>query len=175
MKDGERPAAELVDARRTGAEPSIVDVRTVPELNARAVPGALHVELSEVRHRVDEIAALPGPVWLLCRSGRRAHEARQTLAGAGLGECVVVAGGIGAYEQAGGDVLVGEGGMSLERQVRIAAGSLVAVGVLGSWFVHPWMLGLSLFVGCGLVFAGITDTCGMGLMLARAPWNRTRR
>lgn len=61
--------------------------------------------------------------------------------------------------------------MSLERQVRIAAGTLVLVGIGLSW-VHPGFLGLSAFVGAGLVFAGITDTCGMGLMLARMPWNR---
>jgi hypothetical protein len=62
--------------------------------------------------------------------------------------------------------------ISLERQVRIAAGSLVVVGVLLGWLVHPILLGLAAFVGAGLVFAGITDTCGMGMLLARMPWNQ---
>lgn len=61
--------------------------------------------------------------------------------------------------------------MSLERQVRIAAGSLVLLGV-GLSFVHLYMIGLSAFVGAGLVFAGVTDTCGMGMLLARMPWNQ---
>ena len=61
--------------------------------------------------------------------------------------------------------------MSLERQVRIAAGSLVLTGAIHS-LVHPWWIGLSGFVGAGLMFAGITDTCGMGMVLARMPWNR---
>jgi hypothetical protein len=62
--------------------------------------------------------------------------------------------------------------MSLERQVRIAAGTLVLTGVALGWFVHPYLYGLSAFVGAGLIVAGITDTCGMGLMLAKMPWNR---
>jgi predicted branched-subunit amino acid permease len=62
--------------------------------------------------------------------------------------------------------------MSLERQVRITAGSLVFIGVALGWFVHRGFYGLSAFVGAGLVFAGITDFCGMGLLLARMPWNK---
>ena len=56
--------------------------------------------------------------------------------------------------------------------MRIAAGSLVVLGTALGAFVHPAFLGLSAFVGAGLVFAGVTDTCGMGMMLARMPWNR---
>jgi len=62
--------------------------------------------------------------------------------------------------------------MSLERQVRIAAGSLVLTGVLLSRFVHPYWIGLSGFVGAGLIFAGITDSCAMGMLIAKMPWNR---
>jgi predicted branched-subunit amino acid permease len=62
--------------------------------------------------------------------------------------------------------------ISVERQVRIAAGSIVLSGVLLSKFVHPNFVWLSGFVGAGLIFAGITDFCGMGLLLAKAPWNR---
>ena len=62
--------------------------------------------------------------------------------------------------------------MSLERQVRIAAGALVVLGTALGWLVHPACAGLAAFVGAGLVFAGVTDTCGMGLALARMPWNR---
>jgi len=62
--------------------------------------------------------------------------------------------------------------MSLERQVRIAAGSLVVIGAAVGHFVHPGGFALSTFVGAGLVFAGVTDTCGMGMLIARMPWNR---
>jgi hypothetical protein len=62
--------------------------------------------------------------------------------------------------------------ISLERQVRIAAGALVLIGAALGAFVSPYWIGLSAFVGAGLVVAGITDTCGMGMLLARMPWNQ---
>lgn len=64
--------------------------------------------------------------------------------------------------------------MLLERQVRIAAGSMVVAGAALGFFVHPFWIGLSAFVGAGLVFAGVTDTCGMGMMLAKMPWNQIK-
>jgi len=64
------------------------------------------------------------------------------------------------------------GVISVERQVRIAAGTLVFFGVVLGVYVHPALYGVSGFIGLGLVFAGVTDWCGMGLLLARAPWNR---
>ncbi len=87
---------------------------------------------------------------------------------------VNVEGGTLAWDQAGYPVIRGRKVMSLERQVRIAAGSLVLTGI-GLSFLHPWLLGISAFVGAGLVFAGITDTCGMGMILARMPWNQTAK
>ena len=76
-----------------------------------------------------------------------------------------------ACVESGLPVARGKKAISLERQVRIAAGSLVLLGAALS-FVHPAFIGVSAFVGAGLVFAGITDTCGMGMILARMPWNR---
>jgi hypothetical protein len=64
--------------------------------------------------------------------------------------------------------------MSLERQVRIAAGLMILVGTGLGFFVHPYWLGIAGFVGAGLIFAGITDTCGMGMVLAKMPWNQVR-
>ena len=83
-------------------------------------------------------------------------------------------GGTLACVEAGLPVVRGRKAISLERQVRIAAGLLVLLGALLGWLVHPAFVGLSAFVGAGLVFAGVTDTCGMGLLLARMPWNRVK-
>ena len=85
-----------------------------------------------------------------------------------------VEGGTLAWDQAGLPVSRGRKVISLERQVRIAAGLLVLTGAVLALTVHPWWAGLSAFVGAGLMFAGITDTCGMALMLARMPWNQVR-
>jgi rhodanese-related sulfurtransferase len=114
------------------------------------------------------------PLFLICRSGSRAEQACAKFRAAGYDNVIPVAGGTLAWEQAGLPVERGQPTISLERQVRIAAGSLVLLGTaLGAW-VHPAFLGLSAFVGAGLVFAGITDRCGMALLLARMPWNQDR-
>jgi rhodanese-related sulfurtransferase len=112
------------------------------------------------------------PIYLICRSGTRATTAAKKFAADGFENTVVVTGGTLAWGAADlplehGEVRV----ISLERQVRIVAGSLVLIGVLLAHFVNQWFIGLSAFVGAGLVFAGITDFCGMGLLLAKLPWN----
>ena len=85
----------------------------------------------------------------------------------------MVEGGTQAWVTEGLPVVsLGRGSMSIERQVRIGAGTLVLLGVVLGFLVHPGFFFLSGFVGAGLVFAGVTDWCGMGLLLARAPWNR---
>ena len=96
----------------------------------------------------------------------------QKLEAAGFTKIVNVAGGTSAWQSAGLPVVEGKKVMSLERQVRIAAGSLVVIGAVVGQFVHPAGYGLSAFIGAGLVFAGVTDTCGMGMMIAKMPWNR---
>jgi rhodanese-related sulfurtransferase len=106
----------------------------------------------------------------MCRTGSRAAKACRRLSDAGL-TVFNIEGGLQAWESAGLPVVRGRKGISIERQVRIAAGALVLLGVLLGWFVSPYFLGISAFVGAGLIFAGVTDTCGMGMMLARMPWN----
>jgi rhodanese-related sulfurtransferase len=112
------------------------------------------------------------PLYVICRSGNRARQACEKLIAAGYTNVVNVEGGTQAWEQAGLPLVRGKQAISLERQVRIAAGSLVLSGALLGYFAHPYWIGLAAFVGAGLVFAGITDTCGMGMLLARMPWNQ---
>ena len=104
--------------------------------------------------------------------GGRGQQACEKFIKAGFTDVVNVEGGTMACIEAGLSVVRGKKAMALERQVRIAAGSLVLLGAIGALAVHPALIGLSAFVGAGLVFAGITDTCGMGLLLARMPWNQ---
>jgi rhodanese-related sulfurtransferase len=166
------PASELVERVRESTAGSLIDVRSGLEFEGVHIPGSHLVPLHELPKRVDEILALPAPRLLLCRTGDRAARARDLLAERGVPGLAVVEGGLEAYQRAGGEIRAGEARMSLERQVRIAAGSLVLLGLGLGWLVHPGFLGLSVFVGAGLVFAGVSDWCGMGLLLARAPWNR---
>jgi hypothetical protein len=85
---------------------------------------------------------------------------------------VNIEGGTLACVEAGLPVVRGKKAISLERQVRIAAGLLVVTGSALGYFVSPYWIGLAAFIGAGLAFAGITDTCAMGMMLARMPWNQ---
>ncbi len=112
------------------------------------------------------------PVYLLCAGGPRATRAGQQLQDHIESPLVIIEGGLNSLKQQGLTPEQGGGNViSLERQVRIAAGLLVLIGVvLGTWY-NPWFYGLSGFVGAGLAFAGITDTCAMGMALARMPWN----
>lgn len=115
-------------------------------------------------------------IYLLCRSGNRACQAADRLEKMGFADIRVIEGGLSAFEAAGKPVIRGSSKVwSLERQVRFAAGALVLTGVLLAWSVHPAGLYLSLFVAAGLVFSAVTDTCGMGMLLARMPWNRVGR
>ncbi|MDB6080270.1 MAG: ygaP 2 [Akkermansiaceae bacterium] len=156
----------------------VIDVRTPLEFDETHLARSRNLPLDRLSPRdLLEQQALPvdAPIYLLCRSGQRATKAAERLEAAGFQHATVVTGGILAWEQAGLPVTRGESKViSLERQVRIGAGSLVFIGVLLGWFVHPGFFGLSGFVGAGLVFAGISDWCGMGLLLAKAPWNQRK-
>ena len=102
-------------------------------------------------------------------------KACEKLAGEGCEDVVCVTGGTRGWAGAGYEIVevkTGRKVISLERQVRIAAGGLVAVGTLLGVTVDAWAFVVPGFVGCGLMFAGITDTCGMGMMLSKMPWNR---
>jgi rhodanese-related sulfurtransferase len=113
------------------------------------------------------------PLYVICKSGARAAKACEKFAAAGFANVACVEGGTAAWEQAGFPVVRGTSRViSLERQVRIAAGLLVLLGVVLGWHVHPVFHGLSALIGAGLVMAGVTDWCGMGLLLAKMPWNR---
>lgn len=111
-------------------------------------------------------------IHVICQSGGRSMKVSQKLDAAGFTNIVNVEGGTSAWHTAGLPVSEGKKAMSLERQVRIAAGSLVVLGVAVGQFVHPGGFGLSAFIGAGLIFAGVTDTCGMGMIIAKMPWNR---
>lgn len=165
-------ASEAVRLVREHGPRVVVDVRTPVEVRSQMIEGALCIPLEELSTRLEEVRSIEGPGAILCRSGKRAEMAQRTLAEHGLDHLAVVEGGIQGYAAAGGSTVEGAASMSLERQVRIAAGLLVLVGVILGTLVHPGLYGLAAFVGAGLVFAGVTDYCGMGLLLARMPWNR---
>lgn len=149
----------------------LVDVRMPSEYREIHADGATLIPLDGLDPKA--VAQDPRrPIYLICRTGARATTAAEQFQAAGIAEVVVVDGGTVAWEKAGLPVVRGRKSVSLERQVRIAAGTLVLAGVALGWFVHRGFFGLSAFIGAGLVFAGITDWCGMGMALSKMPWNR---
>jgi len=166
---------ELDGLHRSGAAVDLIDVRTPVEYGEVHAEAARSVLLDRLDPRaVMELRDGPAdrPLYMIYRSGARSRQAIERFHRAGYLNVVNVEGGTLAWERAGLPVVRGTPTMGLERQVRIAAGSLVVLGVGLGVGVHPAFLGLAAFVGAGLVFAGLTDTCGMGMVLARMPWNR---
>jgi rhodanese-related sulfurtransferase len=157
-----------------GGSLDLLDVRTPPEFREVHLAGARNLPLDQLdpKRVAQERQSQDEPLYVICQSGGRGRQACALLRSAGANNVVNVEGGTVACVQAGLPVIRGRKAISLERQVRIAAGSLVLLGTVLGFFVRPGILLLPALVGAGLVFAGITDTCGMGLLLARMPWNR---
>lgn len=164
---------ELAEKQSQG-EIDLIDVRTPVEFREVHAIGAKNIPLDRLKPKdigEQRNGRSAEPIYVICRSGGRSSQAAQKFIDAGMENVISVDGGTAAWEQAGLPVQRGKKAISLERQVRIAAGFLVLVGAVLS-FVNPYFVGLSAFVGAGLMFAGITDTCGMAMMLAKMPWNQ---
>jgi rhodanese-related sulfurtransferase len=161
------------DWQAEGRRAQLVDVRSATEFATAHLPGAINIPLEQIELRTADLDA-NAPVVLVCQAGTRARMAQTLLAASGK-DLLVLEGGTEAWLKAGYPAVRGTAARwALERQVRLIAGLLVAVGALLSATVSPWWLLLPAFVGCGLVFAGFTGLCPMGEILARMPWNRTR-
>ncbi|MEV0132164.1 rhodanese-like domain-containing protein [Dactylosporangium sp. NPDC050688] len=174
--DPSRPATLDVPTLRrmldAGAAPRILDVRTPGEFQTGHIPGAYNVPLDLLReHRTELLAHLDEEVVLVCRSGARADQARQTLGRAGLPNLKILGGGIVAWQAAGAPVNHGSPRWDLERQVRLVAGGVVLASVLLSVAV-PGAQWVAAAMGAGLTVAALTNTCAMGLLLSRLPYNR---
>jgi rhodanese-related sulfurtransferase len=158
----------------TGNHHELLDVRTPPEYVGAHVPGARSIPLNELKVEAFLAQHKPGrPIYVLCQAGARASRAIEQFERAGCDDCVLVEGGTQAWIDAGLPAHRGASSvLPLLRQVQIVVGSLAAVGSILALAVNPWFAILPLFLGCGLLFAGISGTCGMALSLARMPWNR---
>lgn len=150
----------------------LIDVREPGEFAAEHIPGAKLMSLSSfnptiIRQDTDK------KIVLQCQSGRRSARAAQKMFDLGFREVFHLQGGLPTWKAAGYPTNVNRNApISMFRQVQIVAGSLVLLGTILGAFVSPWFLMLSGFVGAGLVFAGITDTCAMAMLLAKLPYNQ---
>ena len=152
---------------------TLLDVRSPREFEAEKVPGALNIPLGQLENECESLGNCENLV-LVCASGMRARKALDVLASRGI-KAQVLEGGLKEWLRHGLPVerapMVG---LSIERQVRIIAGLMAAIGGALAVFVNPWFGALPAMVGCGLIHAGVTDQCAMAMILARLPYN-TRR
>jgi rhodanese-related sulfurtransferase len=158
-----------------GLPVELLDVRTPAEHAAIHVAGTVLLPLD----KLDVVAFLrnrgktDAPLYVICQSGTRATKAMEKFGQAGFEGCVTVEGGIEAWAQAGLPVESGETKvLPLMRQVQIAVGFVSAAGAALALGVNMWFAIIPLVTGCGLLFAGLTGTCGLALLLAKMPWNR---
>lgn len=154
----------------------ILDVRTDIEHKEECLACAHdHVPLDTLdagRYMLEKRFAKDKPLYLLCRAGSRACKAAEAFEAYGCTNVHVIEGGLTACRAGGMDCQCDAGIISLERQVRITAGVLVLIGaVLGITIHRDWHL-LSAAIGGGLIFSGLTNWCGLAMLLSRAPWNR---
>ena len=164
--------ADVAEALTPSPRARVLDVRTPGEYETAHIADAYNVPLDALAEHATELRAVREPVILVCQSGQRARQAETALQQAGMPNLHVLDRGMNAWVAAGHPVVRGPRRISLERQVRIVAGGLSAIGGVLALVMNPWFALLPAAIGSGLVFSGITDTCGMGLLLGRLPYNR---
>lgn len=150
----------------------VLDVRNAAEFETAHISGSYHVPLDTLGEHCADICRADASVVVVCQSGARAAQAAEKLASSGLDTVRVLDGGIASWMSIGAPVVRGQEKWSLERQVRLVAGSIALTGVVASTKVPAakWAAG---FIGGGLTFAALSNTCAMGNVLSRLPYNRT--
>jgi len=168
---------QQIAERDAEGDVDLIDVRTPMEYREVHAAAARNVPLDSLDpHAVmrSRNGATDKTLYVICKAGTRGAKAQQKFIDAGFIDVVNVEGGTDAWVGAGLPVVRGKKAVSLERQVRIAAGLLVLIGALLAIFVHPYLAVIPAFVGAGLMFAGITDSCAMGMLIAKMPWNQCK-
>ncbi len=163
---------EVVDTEQNNPSVDFINVCTPAEYDEKYIPGVRNVPLNELAAHAEEFKDKQ-TVYIHCRSGNRGKQAMEKLASLGVqAELVNVEGGLMAWDEAGFVTGSNTSRLPIMRQTLIAAGSLVLLGYVLSITVHEAFIFLSVFVGAGLTFAGVTGWCGMSYALARMPWNQ---
>ena len=153
------------------APPLLVDVREYPEFAGGHLAGSRLISLAQLETRAQELPK-DREIVLICRTGRRSAEAAEKLGRRGFDKLGQLEGGVMSWQKAGLPLeREAHAPWAIERQVRLVAGLLIVLGLALS-YLWPWAILLSWFVPLGLIFAALTDSCAMGMMIAKMPWNR---
>lgn len=149
----------------------LLDVRSAAEFESAHIPGSYNVPLDHLGEHKDELAKVSSHVVLICQSGDRANKASDILAAAGKAGMQVLTGGVNAWQAFGGQLNRGPERWLLERQVRLVAGGIVLSSIVASakFPKAKWLAG---GIGGGLTFAALSNTCAMGAVLMKLPYNQ---
>ena len=169
---------QLYALHESGKPVELIDVRTPAEYRSLHATLARVVPLDELNPRrfmETRAGAKDDPLYVICRSGTRGEKAREKFLAAGYANVINVAGGTQAWNRAKLPVVRGRWMLPLDRQVQTTAGTLALLGFSLGELGNPDWFFLAGFVGCGLLFAGLTGFCPLGWLLARMPWNQAGR
>lgn len=175
---GEAAALEMIVPRDASAlvqknpRVKLLDVRSVLEFSQVHIKDSINVPIDMLSAKMNDLSQSGQSYIVLCRTGNRSPMAADMLLQSGIHGVKVMLGGMTRWQKERLPVIKGEGGISLERQVRLIAGTLVLTGIILSWFVHWAFIIVPVFVSCGLIFAGLTDNCLMGMLLMKLPYNK---
>lgn len=153
-------------------ESKLLDVRSVLEYADTHIKDSINVPIDSLMPRMEELKKQNKKYIVFCRTGNRSPMAADMLIQSGIHGIKVIEGGMIRWEKEKFPVIKGVSGISLERQIRIIAGSLVLTGILLSVFLNKSFIFISIFVSCALIYSGITDNCLMGMLLMKLPYNK---
>jgi len=175
---GEATSLEMISPRDASSlleqdpQTKILDVRSALEFSQVHIEHSLNIPIDMISAKINELSQSKQNYLVLCHTGNRAAMAADMLIQSGIHTVKVMEGGIIRWQKEKLPVIKGQGGMSLERQVRLIAGSLVLLGIMMSWRLHWAFIFVSVFVSSGLIYAGLTDNCLMGMLLMKLPYNK---
>ena len=163
---------EAAKILKNDSQSKILDVRSAMEVSQTHIDNSINIPMDMISAKIGELSQSKQNYLVLCHSGNRAAMAADMLMQSGIHNVKVIEGGIARWEKEKLPVIKGPGGISLERQVRVIAGSLILTGIILAWLVNWGAIFISVFVAGGLVYAGITDNCLMGMLLMKLPYNK---
>ncbi|MBU1924538.1 MAG: MBL fold metallo-hydrolase, partial [Candidatus Omnitrophica bacterium] len=173
---GEAASIEMISPREVPAlmqkdpQVKLLDVRSPLEFAQVHIKDAISVPIDMLAAKINDLAQSKQRYIVFCRTGNRSPMAADMLMQSGIHGVKVMQGGMTRWQKDGLPVIKGEGGISLERQVRLIAGSVVLLGILLSWFAHWVLIFIPVFISCGLIYSGISDNCLMGMLLMKLPY-----
>lgn len=177
-RKGEAASIEMVlpkqakELLQKDPQTKLLDVRSIFEFSEEHIEGAVNIPIDTLASRIRELSDLGNSFIVLCRTGNRSPMAADMLIQSGISRIKVLDGGMIKWKEEKLGVVKGVGGISIERQVRTAAGALVLFSILMALLVHPLFIAIAIFIGCGLVYSGLTDNCLMGMLLMKIPYNK---